>query len=129
MITVQPTHVHLRYALFRGRGPLMLQRVPKYLRFTCKDVGGSDRQWDALDQIYDEPEDGEYLFAAKLADRGRMHVDRVVKGRRVGEWYSTADYELIDPQPAQEIMRNVHCWREWVMNLEAQAASDHVTGV
>lgn len=113
------TFVSLRYPLFSGQ--LSLHRVPKYLRFACTDVSGGRcaRTWDALDQPDDEPRAGEYLFAGKLAHKGTLHLDKVVKGRRVGEWHDTASYELAEPQPEQSVMRDFEQWKEWCMDQEA----------
>ena len=78
------SEVRLNHPLFLGS--LSLQRTPKYLRFTYSGAGiaACSRTWDALDQLDDEPRAGETLMAAVLKGRGNMHIDRTVKGRRVG---------------------------------------------
>lgn len=111
------TVVFLTHQLFRTA--LSLKRTPKYLRFACKGLASCSRNWDALDQLDDEPEAGEQLIAARLKDRGTMHLDRVVKGRRVGEWHDTATYEPVEPQPGQEVMRDREQWRAWCEQQEA----------
>lgn len=103
--------VRLRSALFRGS--LHLARTPKFLRFTCSGLALCSRNWDALDQLDDEAQDGETLVAGVLAHRGSVHVDRTVKGRRVGEWWPTAEYEQVSPQPDQATMRDGAKWRQW----------------
>lgn len=113
------TTVRLKSSLFRGS--LSLKRTPIYLRFTCSGIASCSRNWDALDQLDDQAEPGERLFAGKLAHKGSLHLDRVVNGRKVGEWYGSADYELIEPQPSQETMRDNALWRSWV---ESQLAAD-----
>ena len=113
--------VRLKHPLFSGS--LSLKRLPKYLRF-CYSGAGISRCaniWDALDQPDDEPCPGESLLAAVLVNNGSVHIDRSVKGRRVGSWHQTADYELVDPQPSQEVMRDRATWQAWCMEQEKQA--------
>lgn len=114
------TIVHLDSPIFRGS--LSLKRVPKYLRFCWRGNSGCAKNWDALDQIEDTPESYETCVAAVLQSRGTMHVDRTVKGRRVGEWHGTATYEVFDPQPSQEIMHDNAKWREWCMEQEQKVS-------
>jgi hypothetical protein len=97
--------------------PLPLRRVPTYLRFVCrrKDPGFYDG-WDALDQLDDQPEDGELVLVARLVHRGCIHLDKTVNGRRVGEWRRTAEYRLMDPQPKEQLLRDTARWRMWVIN-------------
>lgn len=113
------TMVRLNFPLFRGS--LSLRRVPKYLRFTCRGIGSCSRQWDALDQLDDEPEPGEKLFAAVLASQSSVHLDRTVRGRRVGEWIPTASYDLVPNPPAQEILRDRAQWQQWCVDQEAKS--------
>ncbi len=112
------TSVRLTHPLFRGS--LSLNRIPKYLRFTCRGIASCSRNWDALDQLDDVPESGEFLIAGILTDRGLMHLDRVVNGRRVGDWIETATYSPIEPQPDQETMRDGNRWRAWCESQEQQ---------
>lgn len=98
--------------------PLQLARVPKYLRFVAKRGCGGRYEWDALDQLDDVPEADEEIVAAVLAHFGSVHLDRVVKGKRVGEWHRTADYEYCDEQPPDEVLRSTERWREWVLNQQ-----------
>lgn len=110
--------VTLNFPTFRGS--LSLRRAPKYLRFTCRGHSSCSRNWDALDQLDDEPEPGEELIAAVLKSRGSIHLDRVVKGRRVGEWHETAEYEPCAKQPSQKVMRDRKSWHEWCLEQEAK---------
>ena len=84
------TMVRLDHPLFRGS--LSLHRIPKYLRFTYAGDGiaACSKPWDALDQPDDVPRTDEMLIAAVLKDRGTMHLDRTVNGRRVGTWGDAA---------------------------------------
>lgn len=112
------TEVFFRHPLFRGS--LSLKRTPKFLRFACAGIATCSRNWDALDQLDDEPREGETLMAGVLVDQSSVHLDRVVKGRRVGEWHSTATYELIEPQPDAATMRDNEKWRAWCMGKVAK---------
>jgi len=105
MITI----VSLRHGLIRGS--LRLQRAPVYLRFVMRGTDWSTL--DALDQLDDQAEPGETIYAAVKVSGGSMHVDRVVNGRRVGEWHQTATYELVPDQPAQEILQDAAEWQAW----------------
>lgn len=110
----RPTITHLRHPLFRGS--LQLHRLPLFLRFTCRGMASCSRNWDALDQLDDTAEDGEQLIAAKLVDRTKVHLDRVVNGRRVGEWIDEAVYEPVADQPSDAVLRDNEKWREWAMS-------------
>ena len=119
------TEVRLNHPLFRGI--LSLKRTPVYLRFVCKGITGCSRNWDALDQLDDKPEPGEFIIVGRLGKRGSMHLDRVVNGRRVGEWYQTADYDPVDDQPPQDVLSDNAKWREWAENRDIRdlpAAAD-----
>lgn len=119
---IEPTTVvRLNHPLFRNCGCLDLKRVPKYLRFVCAGLSSCSRSWDALDQLDDTPNRDEMIFVGKLANRGTVHLDRVVKGRRVGEWYGTATYDPVDQQPTEEIVRDNEKWRQWCMEQEGTA--------
>lgn len=116
--------VRLNHPLFRGI--LSLKRIPTYLRFTCKGFSSCSRNWDALDQIDDRPETGETIIVGRIGKKGSMHLDRTVNGRRVGEWYQTADYDPVADQPPQEVLRDNTKWAEWA---KAQFAIDFPTVV
>lgn len=107
------TQVHLNWAAQSVY--LQLARVPLFLRFTV--IG---KTWDALDQVDDQPNPGEELIAAKLSGRGTVHIDRTVKGKRVGEWIPTADYDPCEEQPSQDVMRSTVLWREWCHARKAE---------
>lgn len=111
MRTVQ---VYLNHPLCVGS--LNLARQPKYLRFVCKQVSSCARKWDALDQLDDVAEEGEYIFAAKKTDSTSVHIDGVRDGRRFGEWHETATYTPIKDQPEQELLADNDRWREWCLS-------------
>lgn len=91
---------------------LRLKRAPKYLRFCVKPGRcGHSQEVDALDLLEDEADPRETLYAAILVERGTMHLDMVEHGRRVGKWYDTAEYRLLDPQPEDAVMRDNSKWQ------------------
>lgn len=111
----QTTLVSLKHGTIRGS--LSLRRCPKYLRFV---ITGTDwKTLDALDQLDDEPRDGEYLIAAVKSSEGSVHLDGTRNGRRFGEWHRTATYETMPDQPSQETMRDRAEWQKWCMEREA----------
>lgn len=115
------TTVTLSAAVARGTGfrALSLKRVPRFLRFVFHPKA---KTWDALDQLDDEPREGETVFAARLADSGSMHVDGYRNGKRFGEWYKTATYELVEPQPDQSTLRDRGAWQKWATEQNAKEA-------
>lgn len=101
-------------------GPsLQLQRLPTFLRFT--KINNSWSFLDALDMTTDEPKPEETLMAAKLIKTTRVHLDRIVNRRRIGDWHTEARYELVDPQPADEIMRDTAKWQAWCLEQQAES--------
>ena len=78
---------------------------------------------DALDRLEDRPEASEQLVAYRLAGPvGSVHVQYSnPMDSPGGGWYKTATYAIVDPQPADEVMRDADRWREWA---EAQYAAE-----
>lgn len=111
------TLVSFRFPLFRNAN-LAVARAPLFLRFVTAKRG--QRTFDALDQLDDTVADDEVVFAAERKSTGSVHVDRTVNGKRVGEWYQTADYELIREQPTEATMRDNDLWRAWCVELLEQ---------
>lgn len=91
---------------------LQLRRAPMFLRVVYDRKA---KAWDALDQLDDEPKEDELIFAFQKTDNGTVHVDKVVKGRRVGEWHHTAHYDLVQDQPDDYVMRDSKSWQEWAL--------------
>lgn len=84
---------------------LMLKRAPLFLRVV--EAGG---KFDALDQLADEPEAGERLFAyRRVGEVGMCHIHR--KGG--GGWFTIANYALVAQQPDDATMRDTTAWRAW----------------
>ncbi len=89
------------------RAHLRLKRAPIYLRGT-----ESNGKFDALDQVGDSPRDDEKVFAYKMLGKPSWcHVNASI-GQ--GGIFMCAEYELIVPQPTEEIMRKNSAWRNWV---------------
>lgn len=96
---------------------LMLARAPIYLRVVRNHVG----EWNALDQPDDTPEAGEAIFAyRRVGEAGSLHLDRRNKrGRRVGEWYQTGEYRVLE-QPDDATLRDTEAWRAWALAQHQQ---------
>lgn len=105
------TIVHLRLGSLRG--PLNLERTPRYLRFVIQ--GAKWETLDALDQPVDSPDGGEKCYAAIRTESSSVHVDGYRNGKRFGEWHKTATYELVADQPSQEQMADYEQWKAWCM--------------
>lgn len=102
---------------------LWLQRAPLYLRAVRKGEGTAGK-WDALDLLDDAPEPGETIFAYRLVGaHGMVHIDRTVKGRRVGSWHTTGEYRLVESQPGDATMRDRAAWRAWCEAEHAKAGA------
>jgi hypothetical protein len=117
-----PAMVFLDVPAIRGKMPaLELRRTPMFLRFV---MTGTDWQTlDALDQLDDAPKPEERVLAAvKDGEDGCLHLDsRDNRGRRVGQWFKTATYRLIAPQPEQSVLRDAARWQAWVLQQVAAA--------
>lgn len=86
---------------------LSLKRAPIYLR-AVQDPAG---KWDALDQLEDEPKKDERIVIYRLkAEPGWCHIYK--RGPGSG-FYATGEYEVVEPQPGQEDVRETDRWRDW----------------
>lgn len=101
--------------------PLYLARAPKFLRFVHR--GEDWKTLDALDQLDDVPEPGETVLAAKVVERGTIHIDHTVKGKRRADWFRSATYSWLHPDPPREVLYDTEKWREWCL---AASAKDQV---
>lgn len=83
---------------------LMLRRAPVFLRVTI----GAGQEIDALDQLDDEPRDGEEVFVYRKVPgtRGRVLM-------RPGGCYEIGDYRFMPDAPTSGL-RDVAQWRAWV---------------
>ena len=95
--------------LAKGKG-LTLRRSPVFLRVTEKDG-----EFDALDQLDDQPAPGETIHVyLRVGEPGFCFVDGTDKqGRRTGYRCAFAHYRLYDPQPIREEAWDTSLWREW----------------
>jgi hypothetical protein len=92
---------------------LQLQRAPIFLRVAIDAVGGVD----ALDQLDDEPREGETLFAYRVDGHATNYHVRCSRPRRSG-WVIKADYLLVDPQPDAATMLDNEAWQRWALSQE-----------
>lgn len=105
------TYVHLEHERFGA--PLALHRTPLYLRFVVIASRCGRLQWDALDLLDDEPDAKEQVIAAQRRSMDTVHIDRTIKGRRVGTWHHSAWYQVCDPQPPEDVKRDRERWQAW----------------
>jgi len=86
---------------------LMLSRAPHFLR-AVQNSGG---EWDALDQLTDEPREGERIVVYEMVGEPTwMHV-RATKGR--SGVYRGGQYRMVDPQPLEAEVRDRAKWQAW----------------
>ena len=89
---------------------LMLGRAPFFLRA----VQAPDGTWDALDQLHDTPKPDERIVVYQLqGEPTRMHMQRVVNGRRACSWHEGGEYRLAADAPDDVTARDTAAWREW----------------
>jgi hypothetical protein len=87
---------------------LMLRRAPVFLRVVRNAKG----EWDALDQLGDQPEPSETIVAyRKVKDDGWVHLRSAKRG--ASGFYLSAQYAVVDPQPDDSTMRSTQAWRAW----------------
>lgn len=100
---------------------LMLRRSPLFLRVTCSPRGN----WDALDQLADEPRPRETVYAYRRVGRSRGLVCVRGKGRGC---YPMVSYRVVEPQPPDEVLRDTARWRAWATaeweRIKAAAAAE-----
>lgn len=86
---------------------LMLRRAP----FLLRAVRDADGAWDALDQLEDQPKPDETIVVYRMVSGpSRMHVNR---GRHGCAWYEGGDYRVLEPQPADDVIRERDAWQRW----------------
>ncbi len=89
---------------------LLLRRAPHFLRAVRSRGQSAPREWDALDQLDDEPRETEEIYAYEMVGEPTYcHIN----ARNRGGVYRGGKYKLVDPQPEEAIMRNAVSWREW----------------
>lgn len=91
---------------------LALRRAPKLLRV----VRSASGEWDALDQLDDEPRPREEIFVYQLDETipvERFHVCR--SPRSSSGWYVRAQYLYLLNQPLDSDVRTTVAWRAWAL--------------
>lgn len=97
-----------------ARECLMLRRAPLYLRVTFNPRAKGD-QWDALDQLTDEPKPHEQIHVYRREGPGRrMHLN--CRPRSAGGIYAAAEYRIIDNPPPEATVRSTEAWRLWCLD-------------
>ena len=92
-----------------GAPMLQLQRAPLFLRFTRTAAG----EWDALDQLTDKARPGEELIVGLRVATGSMHLKCGRRSKIHSGFYRTAEYNVYDQQPSQELLRSSDRWETW----------------
>lgn len=96
---------------------LSLRRAPLYLRVVRSAAG----EFDALDQLDDEPAADETVFVYRLAGKpAAAFVDGTRNGRRCGWREVMATYVVVTQQPDDATMRDTAKWREWCVEQQAR---------
>lgn len=101
---------------------LPLRRAPKLLRVVRSRSG----EWDALDQLEDEPKLSEQIFVYRRRDDlpiSRYHLLCGRRAKRATGWYWRASYSVIDPQPGEHDIRVTAAWRAWAEQQIAEVPS------
>lgn len=89
---------------------LFLKRAPEFLRAVRNARG----EWDALDQLGDTPASDETIVVYQLdGPTGWCHINR---GRHGSGMFVTAQYRVLDPQPADDEVRSTTAWRTWAQD-------------
>lgn len=121
----------MRQCAFEGLGSrfvLDLERVPKYIRAVhATSPPDGIGEWDALDQLDDEPVEDESITVFRLHEKSNMHIEYTDKktGRRCGKWLSLATYRLHSEQPGNAARDN-DAWRKWATDQLAKETPDEV---
>lgn len=88
---------------------LFLRRAPFLLRVVQSHTG----EWDALDQLTDQPGPQETIAVYRLARAaGTIHLCARGKGAQSGT-FAMAEYRLHEVQPADATARSIRAWRTW----------------
>lgn len=88
---------------------LMLKRSPLFLRVVVK--GG---EWDALDQVADEPAQEETVHVyERTLNQGSVHLLLRGNAKAASGFYARAHYRLHDHPPAERTLRSSKLWQTW----------------
>ena len=100
---------------------LALHRAPKLLRVVRSRQG----EWDALDQLNDEPKLSEQIFVYRRRDDlpiSKYHLLCSGRAKRATGWYWRASYSAIEPQPGEHDIRDTAAWRAWATQQTGEVA-------
>lgn len=104
---------------------LTLRRAPVYLRVVRDPMAPENNklvkrakdkrlEWDALDQLEDEPADGEEIYVyRRVSDQGPVHICTIPRSR--SGWYRMAEYRHV-PDVDGEDLRDTVAWRRWCVD-------------
>lgn len=97
---------------------LMLHRAPLYLRAVFGPRKKKE-QWDALDQLDDEPKAGELVTVyRRVGPASACMVDWSQGGRRRGGRFAMAAYQVVAEQPDDATARDTQSWRAWCVERQ-----------
>lgn len=102
------------------------QRIPILLR-----VVHSNKGFDCLDQLDDEPEPAEQIWVYRLAKPPTTAmVDWSDKktGRRRGGCQQMGSYAILPDQPDDGVLRNTAKWRAWCAENQDRLMPDWAKG-
>lgn len=90
---------------------LSLRRAPIMLRVVRNRIS---KQWDALDQLEDEPKQTEDVYLYMMhGEATRMHLCIRGKNKAAGGWYAMAEYKFVMMQPDESHLRTAAAWDAW----------------
>lgn len=92
---------------------LKLQRAPVFLRVVEDTWTG---KFDALDQLYDNPQPDEKIHVYIITGQaGMVHVDRrnPETGKKEGLWFVSASYRYVGDVAADDEVRLFQKWQDW----------------
>jgi hypothetical protein len=105
---------------------LYLKRAPVYLRAVQGPAGPTHAgDWDALDQLEDEPRSSERIVVYRL--EGEPTFCHINRGGRGSGFYRGGAYRVVEPQPTDLEVRSTAAWRAWVSVQVGQPVGDDGT--
>jgi hypothetical protein len=69
--------------------------------------------WDALDQLTDQPEPNETIYAYQIVGRPTAMFICGRGTKAASGMYACAEYRLVTPQPHDADMRTTDRWHAW----------------
>jgi hypothetical protein len=89
---------------------LCLTRSPLFLRVVKQAT-----DWDALDQVSDEPDPKEqiWVYVRDGSGNNSVHIKFGGKDKAKSGWYKVARYRFYSVQPGELILRDRTRWQAW----------------